>query len=84
MGNRIGKESPEFEAYAFVKDVGFKPVRLSDYGGGQARVPRCAGLMQSFPVTGFTGWMRWPAKAAPPVITNARKCGYGSRWKLIV
>lgn len=30
---RVGKEAPDFEANAFVKDVGFKPVKLSDYKG---------------------------------------------------
>ena len=30
---RVGKEAPDFEANAFVRDVGFKPVKLSDYKG---------------------------------------------------
>ena len=30
---RVGKEAPDFEANAFVKGTGFKPVRLSDYKG---------------------------------------------------
>ena len=33
MVARVGKEAPDFEANAFVKDVGFKPVKLSDYKG---------------------------------------------------
>ena len=30
---RVGQEAPDFEANAFVRDVGFKPVKLSDYKG---------------------------------------------------
>ena len=30
---RVGKEAPDFEANAFVRDEGFKPVKLSDYKG---------------------------------------------------
>lgn len=30
---RVGKEAIDFEATAFVKDVGFQPVKLSDYKG---------------------------------------------------
>jgi AhpC/TSA family protein len=30
---RVGKEAIDFEAGAFVKGVGFKPVKLSDYKG---------------------------------------------------
>ncbi len=30
---RVGSEAIDFEATAFVKDVGFKPVKLSDYKG---------------------------------------------------
>lgn len=30
---RVGKEAPDFEANAFVKGEGFKPIRLSDYKG---------------------------------------------------
>jgi peroxiredoxin (alkyl hydroperoxide reductase subunit C) len=30
---RVGHEAPDFEASAFVKDVGFKNIRLSDYRG---------------------------------------------------
>ena len=30
---RVGKEAPDFEATAFVKGEGFKPIRLSDYKG---------------------------------------------------
>jgi hypothetical protein len=30
---RVGNEAPDFEANAFVRDFGFKPVRLSDYKG---------------------------------------------------
>jgi hypothetical protein len=30
---RVGGEAPDFEATAFVRDEGFKPVRLSDYKG---------------------------------------------------
>ena len=30
---RVGKEAPDFEATAFVRDEGFKPVKLSDYKG---------------------------------------------------
>ena len=30
---RVGQEAPDFEANAFVEDVGFKPVKLSDYKG---------------------------------------------------
>jgi len=30
---RVGKEAIDFEANAFVRDVGFKPVKLSDYKG---------------------------------------------------
>lgn len=30
---RVGKEALDFEATAFVKDVGFQPVKLSDYKG---------------------------------------------------
>lgn len=33
MVARVGKEAPDFEANAFVRDVGFKPVKLSDYRG---------------------------------------------------
>ena len=33
MVARVGKEAPDFEASAFVRDFGFKPVRLSDYRG---------------------------------------------------
>jgi hypothetical protein len=29
----VGKEAIDFEANAFIKGVGFKPVRLSDYKG---------------------------------------------------
>ncbi len=29
----VGKEAIDFEAGAFVKDVGFEPVKLSDYKG---------------------------------------------------
>jgi len=30
---RVGKEAPDFEATAFVRDEGFKPIKLSDYRG---------------------------------------------------
>ncbi len=30
---RVGKEAIDFEANAFVEDVGFKPVKLSEYKG---------------------------------------------------
>jgi AhpC/TSA family len=30
---RVGKETPDFEANAFVAGEGFKPVKLSDYRG---------------------------------------------------
>lgn len=30
---RVGKVAPDFEATAWVRDEGFKPVRLSDYKG---------------------------------------------------
>jgi hypothetical protein len=30
---RVGKEAIDFEATAFIKDVGFNPVKLSDYKG---------------------------------------------------
>ena len=30
---RVGKEAPDFEATAFVRGEGFKPVKLSDYKG---------------------------------------------------
>ena len=30
---RVGKEAIDFEATAFVKDIGFQPVKLSDYKG---------------------------------------------------
>lgn len=30
---RVGKEAIDFEASAFIKDVGFNPVKLSDYKG---------------------------------------------------
>jgi hypothetical protein len=30
---RVGKEAPDFEATAFVRDEGFKPIKLSDYKG---------------------------------------------------
>jgi len=30
---RVGKEAIDFEAGAFIKGVGFKPVKLSDYKG---------------------------------------------------
>jgi peroxiredoxin (alkyl hydroperoxide reductase subunit C) len=33
MRAQVGKEAPDFEANAFVSDVGFKPVKLSDYKG---------------------------------------------------
>lgn len=33
MGARVGSEAIDFEAGAFIADVGFKPVRLSDYRG---------------------------------------------------
>ena len=33
MVARVGNEAIDFEANAFVADVGFKPVRLSDYRG---------------------------------------------------
>lgn len=33
MKARVGKEAPDFEANAFVKGEGFKPVKLSDYQG---------------------------------------------------
>jgi len=33
MVARVGKAALDFEANAFVKDVGFKPVKLSDYKG---------------------------------------------------
>ncbi len=29
----VGKEAIDFEASAFIKDVGFQPVKLSDYKG---------------------------------------------------
>jgi peroxiredoxin (alkyl hydroperoxide reductase subunit C) len=29
----VGREAPDFEANAFVRDAGFKPVKLSDYKG---------------------------------------------------
>jgi len=29
----VGREAPDFEANAFVRDSGFKPVKLSDYKG---------------------------------------------------
>ena len=29
----VGKEAPDFEATAFVRDEGFKPIKLSDYKG---------------------------------------------------
>lgn len=30
---RVGGEAPDFEAHAFIKGQGFKPIRLSDYKG---------------------------------------------------
>ena len=30
---RVGQPAPDFEATAWVRDEGFKPVRLSDYKG---------------------------------------------------
>ena len=33
MQARVGREAPDFEANAFVRDEGFKPVRLSSYKG---------------------------------------------------
>lgn len=33
MMARVGKPAPDFEATAFVRDHGFKPVRLSEYKG---------------------------------------------------
>ena len=33
MFARVGKEAPDFEANAFVRDEGFKLVKLSDYKG---------------------------------------------------
>ena len=33
MRVQVGKEAVDFEASAFVKDYGFKPVKLSDYKG---------------------------------------------------
>ena len=33
MYARVGQPAPDFEATAFVKDQGFKPVKLSDYKG---------------------------------------------------
>jgi peroxiredoxin (alkyl hydroperoxide reductase subunit C) len=33
MQARVGKEALDFEANAFIRDVGFEPVRLSDYRG---------------------------------------------------
>jgi len=30
---RVGHEAPDFEAAAYIKDVGFKNVKLSDYRG---------------------------------------------------
>lgn len=30
---QVGKEAIDFEATAFIKDVGFQPVKLSDYRG---------------------------------------------------
>jgi peroxiredoxin (alkyl hydroperoxide reductase subunit C) len=30
---RVGQEAPDFEATAFVKGEGFKPIKLSDYKG---------------------------------------------------
>ncbi|MBN1536418.1 MAG: redoxin domain-containing protein [Anaerolineales bacterium] len=33
MVARVGKEAIDFEANAFVKGVGFKPIKLSDYKG---------------------------------------------------
>lgn len=33
MQARVGKETPDFEANAFVAGEGFKPIRLSDYKG---------------------------------------------------
>jgi len=30
---RVGAEAPDFEASAFIRDEGFRPVRLSDYKG---------------------------------------------------
>jgi hypothetical protein len=33
MKVQVGKEAVDFEASAFVKDYGFKPIKLSDYKG---------------------------------------------------
>ena len=33
MQARVGGEAPDFEANAFVKGEGFKPIKLSDYKG---------------------------------------------------
>lgn len=33
MQARVGREAPDFEANAFVRDEGFKPIRLSSYKG---------------------------------------------------
>jgi peroxiredoxin (alkyl hydroperoxide reductase subunit C) len=33
MQATVGREAPDFEANAFVRDFGFKPVKLSDYKG---------------------------------------------------
>jgi peroxiredoxin (alkyl hydroperoxide reductase subunit C) len=33
MTARVGVEATDFEANAFVKDLGFKPVKLSDHKG---------------------------------------------------
>jgi peroxiredoxin (alkyl hydroperoxide reductase subunit C) len=33
MRVEVGKEAIDFEASAFIRDYGFKPVRLSDYRG---------------------------------------------------
>ena len=33
MQARVGQQAPDFEATAFVRGEGFKPVKLSDYKG---------------------------------------------------
>ncbi len=33
MTARVGAEAPDFEAHAFIRGVGFKTVKLSDYKG---------------------------------------------------
>jgi len=59
MVARVGKEAPNFEAAGFVRDFGFKPVKLSDYEG-----------KVTSPSSDPPSWWR-----SPPPTTNCSRWG---------